>query len=997
MVAQGYTQEEGIDYDEVFAPVARIEAIRLFLAYASCMGFIMYKMDVKSAFSYGTIEVEVDDIIFGSTKKSLCDEFEGLMHKRFQMSSMGELTFFLGLQVQQKEDGIFISQDKYVAKILKKFNFATVKTTSTLIETNKELVKDEEAKVVDVHLYSSMIGSLMYLTASRPDIMFAICACARFQATLKMSHLHAVKRIFRYLKGQPKLGLWYPKDSTFDLEVFSDSDYARASLDRKSTIRGCQFLVKRLISWQCKKQTIVANSTTEAEYVAAANCYGQVLGIQNQMLDYGFNFINTMIYIDNESTICIVKNPVFHFKTKHIEIRHNFIRDSYEKSLIQVIKIHTDHNVADLLTKAFDVSRFNFLVASIEKKELVIPRQMTTGKEFSNPLMAGSLSKTISAKFWNTTTSKIVNSVKQIHAIVDGKAVVILESPVRNELFFDDEDGITCLINDEIFENLALMGTRSERVLEKPNEPPLLEGHTFGSGDGSIEHTFELMDTLPPAPHDSPLTGGYTPKSDEGRLKLKKLMAMCTKLSKQVLDLEKEKDAQAVEILKLKKRIESFDDDLDEDDASKQRRKSDKTKSMFKDSDFDVLNDDMENIEGETVNTATIRVSVVSAPVTTAGVAISTAEPRTPPTTAETAFIDEDLTIAQTLVKMRSEKAKVKGVAFRDVEETPRLTRSATTLQPLPTIDPKDKGKGVLVEEEPEKPEKVKRRVQGLAQIESDAELAQRLHEEELAELDRAQKEKQKQEEATNATLAEEFDEIQARIDADHELVVRLTHEEQEKYTIEERATLFAEYFERRKKQLSAERAEAIRNKPSTRAQVRNMMITYLKHMESNEEAATYYEQEKEELRMWLVVVRDEDETVDPEIMSVKYPIVDWEYQNLGSVDMEDIHVYKIIRADGNTSYQKTFSSMMRKFNRQDLMDLHRLVMKRNVSFIEEMLKKMLNWKLKAEAKSTMAFELLKFINFGAGLLGNYKFDKLSGADSILILLVMGSADDEDS
>nr|GEW97545.1 putative ribonuclease H-like domain-containing protein [Tanacetum cinerariifolium] len=347
LVAQGYTQEEGIDYDKVFAPVARIEAIRLFLAYASFMGFIVYQMDVKSAFLYGTIKEEVyvcqppgfedphlpnkvykvekalyglhqaprawyetlstyllenrfrrgiidktlfikkdkddillvqvyvDDIIFGSTKKSLCIEFEGLMHKKFQMSSMGELTFFLGLQVMQKNDGIFISQDKYVADILKKFIFSLVKTTSTPIETNKVLLNDEEAEDVDVYLYKSMIGSLMYLTASRPDIMFAVCACARFQVTPKVLHLHVVKRIFRYLKGQPKLGLWNPKDSPFDLEAFSDSDYTGASLDRKSTTRGYQFLRKRLISWQHKKQTVVANSTTEAEYVAAANCYGQ--------------------------------------------------------------------------------------------------------------------------------------------------------------------------------------------------------------------------------------------------------------------------------------------------------------------------------------------------------------------------------------------------------------------------------------------------------------------------------------------------------------------------------------------------------------------------------------------------------------------------------------------------------------------------------------------------------------------------------------------------
>ncbi|GJR42452.1 hypothetical protein Tco_1310555 [Tanacetum coccineum] len=205
----------------------------------------------------------------------------------------------------------------------------------------------------------------MYLTCSRPDIMFVVCDCTIFQVTPKVSHLYAMKRIFRYLKGQPKLGLWYPKDSPFDLEAYTDSDYAGASLDRKSSTGGCQFLKSRLILWQCKKQTVVANSTSEEEYVAASNCRRQVLWIQNQMLDYGYNFMNTKIFIDNESTICIVKNLVFHSKTKHIKIRHHFIRDSYEKILIQVIKIHTDHNVADLLTKALDVSCFQFLTASI--------------------------------------------------------------------------------------------------------------------------------------------------------------------------------------------------------------------------------------------------------------------------------------------------------------------------------------------------------------------------------------------------------------------------------------------------------------------------------------------------------------------------------------------------------------------------------------------------------------------------------------------------------
>ncbi|GJZ00585.1 putative ribonuclease H-like domain-containing protein [Tanacetum coccineum] len=333
LVAQGHRQEEGIDYDEVFAPVARLEAIRIFLAFASYMGFIVYQMDVKSAFLYGKIDEEV----YVSQPPSFLDP--NILRK-----SIKWLKLCMG----------YIKLLEHVLRL----------------PVHQPLVKYEEASDVDVHLYRSMIGSLMYVTASRPDIMFAVCACSRFQVTPKTSHLSAVKRIFRYLKGKPKLGLWYPRESSFDLESYSDSDYAGANLDRKSTTGGCQFLGRRLITWQCKKQTIVATSTTEAEYVAAASCCGQVLWIQNQMLDYGFNFMNTKIYIDNESTICIstiaiVKTQYIFPKTKHIAIRHHFIRDAYEKKLIQVLKIHTNDNVADLLTKAFDVSRFQFLVVSI--------------------------------------------------------------------------------------------------------------------------------------------------------------------------------------------------------------------------------------------------------------------------------------------------------------------------------------------------------------------------------------------------------------------------------------------------------------------------------------------------------------------------------------------------------------------------------------------------------------------------------------------------------
>ncbi|GJT07329.1 putative ribonuclease H-like domain-containing protein [Tanacetum coccineum] len=368
LVAQGHRQEEGIDYDEVFAPVARIEAIRLFLAFASYMGFLSGLSSVWTSSRQPRAWMTSS---LGQPKKAWCDAFEELMKGEFEMSAMGEMTFFLGLQVKQLPDGLFISQDKYVQDMLTKFDMESVRTATTPYEAAKTKLKDETDPPVNVHLYRSMIGSLMYLTASRPDIMFAVSACSRHQVTPLTSHLNAVKKIFKYLKGHPKLGLWYPKDSPFQLEAYSDSDYAGSHGDRKSTTGGCQFLGRRLISWQCKKQTIVATSSTEAEYVAAASCCAQVLWIQNQLLDYGFNFMNTKIFIDNQSTICIVKNPVFHQRTKHIEIRHHFIRDANEKNLIQVLKIHTDDNVADLLTKAFDGPRFVYLVVHIGMVDMV--------------------------------------------------------------------------------------------------------------------------------------------------------------------------------------------------------------------------------------------------------------------------------------------------------------------------------------------------------------------------------------------------------------------------------------------------------------------------------------------------------------------------------------------------------------------------------------------------------------------------------------------------
>nr|GEX34349.1 hypothetical protein [Tanacetum cinerariifolium] len=231
LVAQGHTQEERIDYDEVFAPVTRIEAIRLFLAYASFMGFTVYQMDVKSAFLYGTINEEVYVM-----------QPHGFQDLEYPARVYKVEKAMYGLHQAPRacptdEDGIFLSQDKYVGDILKKFRYLDVRSSNTLKDKENPWGKDGTGKDVDLHLYRSMIGSLMYLTALRPDIMFA---------------------------GHPKLGLWYPKDSPFDLVAYSDSDYGGATQDRKSTTGGCQFLGRKLISWQCKKQTIIATSKTEA-------------------------------------------------------------------------------------------------------------------------------------------------------------------------------------------------------------------------------------------------------------------------------------------------------------------------------------------------------------------------------------------------------------------------------------------------------------------------------------------------------------------------------------------------------------------------------------------------------------------------------------------------------------------------------------------------------------------------------------------------------------
>ena len=307
------------------------------------------------------VQIYVDDIIFGSTNSFLCEEFSKIMQGEFEMSLMGELNYFLGLQIKQTKNGIFIHQTKYIKELLKKFGMDEAKPMGTPMSPSTKLDKDENGKDVDQTKYRGMIGSLLYLTASRPDIMFSVCMCSRYQADPKESHLIAVKRIFRYLIGTSTMGLFYQTNNNFNLVGYSDADYAGCKIDRKSTSGTCQFLGYSLVSWSSKKQNSVALSTAEAEYVAIGNCCCQLLWMKQQLEDYGLKFTKMPIYCDNTSAINLSKNPIQHSRTKHIEIRHHFLRDHVQKEDISIEYVHTDDQLADIFTKPLNEDRFCYI------------------------------------------------------------------------------------------------------------------------------------------------------------------------------------------------------------------------------------------------------------------------------------------------------------------------------------------------------------------------------------------------------------------------------------------------------------------------------------------------------------------------------------------------------------------------------------------------------------------------------------------------------------
>ncbi|KAK6145251.1 hypothetical protein DH2020_022071 [Rehmannia glutinosa] len=307
------------------------------------------------------VQIYVDDIIFGTTNESLCKKFSKFMQGKFEMSMMRELTFFLGLQVKQLKDGTFISQTKYTRDLMKKFGMEEKSSVKIPMNTSVKMDMDADGKPVYQTRYRALIGTLLYLTANRPDITFAVGVCARFQSAPKESHMTAAKRILRYLKGCQEVGLWYPKEGGFKLIGYSDSDYVGCRVDRKSTSGTCQMIGNRLISWFSKKQNSIATSTAEAVYIAAGSCCAQVLWMRQQLRDYEVQEKEIPIMCDNTSAIAITQNPVLHSRTKHIDVRYHFIRDQVEKKDIVLEYISTDKQLADIFTKPLCESRFEEL------------------------------------------------------------------------------------------------------------------------------------------------------------------------------------------------------------------------------------------------------------------------------------------------------------------------------------------------------------------------------------------------------------------------------------------------------------------------------------------------------------------------------------------------------------------------------------------------------------------------------------------------------------
>ncbi|GKA10534.1 uncharacterized mitochondrial protein-like protein [Tanacetum coccineum] len=516
------------------------------------------------------VQVYVDDIIFGSIKKELFIAFEKLMYEKFQTSSNGELTFFLGLQVQQKKDGIFISQDKYVVEILKKFWFKEVKTASTPMETQKPLLKDEDGEEVDVHMYRSMIGSLMYLTSSRPYIMFTVCACARYQVNPKVSHLHAVKRIFRHFKGQLKLGLWYPKDSPFDLVAYTDSDYARASLDRKSTTRedteGVDFLPNSTIFEQL---TLMGSKITAWNVFSSTMASVIICLATNQKLNFSKYIFESMIRnLDNLSgKFLMYPRFVQVFLDQQLDGLPNhkriYIAPSQTKKIFGNMR-RVGKGFSGRVTPLFQT--------------MVVQNQSELGEGSANPTDPHHIPTIIQSSTQPQKTQKPRKPKRKYTQVPQPSdpSENVVDEAIHKELGDSLVRAATTVFSLEAKHDSGnITKTRSKAT---PNKSSSL-GTTSGGGprcQETIGDTIAQTRLKNVSKHSNNLllARGNTLRSDEDRLKLDELMALCTTLQNRVLDLEKTKTTQANEIASLKRRITKLE--------KKNKSRTHKLKRLYK-------------------------------------------------------------------------------------------------------------------------------------------------------------------------------------------------------------------------------------------------------------------------------------------------------------------------------------------------------------------------------------------------------------------------------
>lgn len=316
----------------------------------------------EGAHDFLIVSLYVDDLIYTGTTAKLVEEFKYSMMKEYEMTDLGLMKYFLGIQVKQSENGIFISQEKYVEDLLKKFNMLNCKPVATPMAMNEKFSKYDGASKADATIFRSLVGSLIYLTNTRPDIVHAVSIISRFMSDPSNLHFCAAKRILRYIKGTKNFGINYAKEENCSLIGYTDSDWAGSVDDRKSTSGYIFCLGTKVITWSSKKQNTVALSSAEAEYISATSAACEAVWLRRILADLQqVQKSPTIIYCDNMSAIAMTKNPVFHSRSKHIELRHHFIRKLVEENEIEMKFYNTEEQLADIFTKTVPIDKFSHI------------------------------------------------------------------------------------------------------------------------------------------------------------------------------------------------------------------------------------------------------------------------------------------------------------------------------------------------------------------------------------------------------------------------------------------------------------------------------------------------------------------------------------------------------------------------------------------------------------------------------------------------------------